>query len=1152
MSVDIEFISERNFNSKFKNYLRDYYIYQFKHKDLDFYDKGNMTQSRMVAGSIFCTFAKVDVNDFCNLRMKNIGFEDDKVIVCIEAKSNTKKVVLEHPLSEMFKFLYLSNPAIYFLTGHEGKPDPKKFKETKLSFEKNCSRRTVDTMYRYWGDTFLQEANENIKSGSYRNDSLRIQALIQKMPGVTWTLGDKIDYTGHKIKENNADNCIECVTVDTRSLHHNPFHMLYGYCNRYSNDGNASRGEHFSLVYALILYFHLGKKIKKNDDHPLKHSHLKVLADYLIDCAITLESEERRHAPLSWEAFSVQDQDYYLYKAIEKFIIAKGNIENDWWSDHENGILLSDIFSYIARNKKKIVYKNKIFDIVDDFDNCVDRDILYEFYSSLVQHRYGIQRRQFFNVLKDISRTGIICETNELILSTRKKNTESIGDSIKDILYSYTDSSLDYLEIIKDRLYIVRYSSDFCSEKLNQLKNRLASIGERWECKPSDRIFYKLSEVFLSELLPHDEDYISRFTDMISFFAQTSSLGEIGDYINQRLPVVENKFLYKHNYIIKALNDYNLIDILYAIKNKLWVDIECRLAVSEHQYQHFVCFPIEIRENVFDGKQFLVYYHPTYRSVSSIRLDFIEKITVGERENEFYIRADLKRSHKLIKYTWGTTFGDFFEGNAKTDIKPSKLSFVISYDANNEKFIKSRICREIRNGHYTEKQENGMHCLEVFAEVVNPWDMLHWIRSYTTRILNINFIYNGYIDDVIRSYRTYQLPSQEKVSYSINKDTYGLLEGCDDKFVPKDNLHDRLFNELFSISFSHLGDILFELLHIGFMDSASVRKKASEYANLFSSGDSSTQTQPMLTAANKRMEQAEGFIKDFLLQEDADKAVFSILEDNAYRSIKDFIPLSFIEIQWLQNVIDNPLANCFLEQSEIDHLKAMLPTVGWFDINDVVVSDQFADVAPLYSQIGYAKQLRTLMSAIREQRCITIRYKSQYDRCTDYHCCSPSYIEYSKRDNRFRLRCVCNKKSVRTFNLERIVDIFVINTRFDAVKTRKIIEEFDQNNEQSLVIYFNELNNIPDQILSEFSCYKKKCIRWGNGKYRMTLYYNNEDRKEIIVRLLSYGSLITVCDDTGDVLNEIKDRLEKQLQLSKILTNDMIRDNSIESLEKEE
>ena len=109
------------------------------------------------------------------------------------------------------------------------------------------------------------------------------------------------------------------------------------------------------------------------------------------------------------------------------------------------------------------------------------------------------------------------------------------------------------------------------------------------------------------------------------------------------------------------------------------------------------------------------------------------------------------------------------------------------------------------------------------------------------------------------------------------------------------------------------------------------------------------------------------------------------------------------------------------------------------------------------------------------------------------------------------------------------------------------IEKHLKENECELVIFFNETRNVPDRILTEFSCFKKKCVKWGNELYRMTLYYDKEDKREILVRLLSYGSLINVFDDTGDVRHELIERLENQLEL----TNSMDLVFATEPKEKE-
>ena len=90
-----------------------------------------------------------------------------------------------------------------------------------------------------------------------------------------------------------------------------------------------------------------------------------------------------------------------------------------------------------------------------------------------------------------------------------------------------------------------------------------------------------------------------------------------------------------------------------------------------------------------------------------------------------------------------------------------------------------------------------------------------------------------------------------------------------------------------------------------------------------------------------------------------------------------------------------------------------------------------------------------------------------------------------------------------------------------------------------MVVHFSDCNGVPDKILTEFSCYEKTCVRWGNGRYRMALTYYEEDCNEIVIRLLGYGSLITVTstDNFDPVVKELKERYEKQVDLYKERVN---------------
>ena len=1010
----------------------------------------------------------------------------------------------------------------------------KKYKD----YETLCLPRTEEKMYRYWGQIFLEEVNETVKTGTYRNDSLRIQALVNKMAGVTWKYGQEIDYKNNLLTEND-NSSVECITVDTRILKGNPFHSLYNYCNRYSSDGEASRGEHFSLIYSLVLYFNLGINISKTETSKLEHDELSLLIENLHSIAVALENEDRRHDNALWNNLSDDDKELYAYKAINVFMTSRGYAEK--YTD-EN---LSDIYLYLIENKKRISFSKDRFFIEDNIDKALELDTMYDFYSNFVKQTYCIQRRQFSNVIKSMVKSDFFIEKKELVLNynRKKKYSGNFDKQVEKILADLNCKDYKLIENVENRSYCIHYNSDLNEELIKDIKRDIKKECKGWEVKSNKKLYYELSPVILFDFFNGNNDLEQRFSNMISFFSQVLPLGEIGTFINKRTVNPNNNFYYKHNYIIKALNDYNLINLLNAIKNGKWIDIECREALNEHQYQRFVCFPIEMRENVSNGTQFLIYYHPAYRSIASIRLDFIDSIRVGDYPKEYYFEEDIRRSKKLIKFTWGESFDGFFEGNVKTDVKPSQVKFVISFDDKKESFIRNRIKKELPDGSYKEKKQNeNLIYAEIVANVINPNDMLQWIRSYTTRIISVEILYNGFVDDIMRNYKTYQVPSQKIISSSISGKSKVIIETFCKDFIETDNLSEQLFNEFYSVSFYKLGEILFDILQNQQVDDEIIKAKTQEYIAVSKFDDTKAANKVKM----KREQQVKSFIDNFIFE---NESIFFFNKQKHFRTINQLMPLTKIEKQWLQNTLMHPFARCFLKEEEIKKLQAILPTDNLFDVNNVTLVAQAFDMKGHYEKKNYLEHLILINKAISKNRYLNISGINQYGKKKTYEDFAPVYIEYSKKDNRFRIRGCSKDGKCDTINLERIKYIRKSDENFNTKDVTKNVLSDDKNKEKHLVIFFDDSEKIPDRILSEFSCYRKECIRWGDGTYRMLLYYNKDDSKEIVIRLLGYGSLITVAEDTGDVLKEMKKRLENQLVLSRMVKKN--KDKIVEDVDIE-
>lgn len=1213
-----ENISKKDFNVKYKNYFRDFYVYQFKNKDSEFFGKTNFSRSRMIALIILSFVEKaISLDDLCNVKMKDIKITPEKVTIKIKDNYRDIKKTVEFlkPLSEMVRFLYNSESSSFFGTGHTGAPKKERIIAEQANFNKNCSSpKTIDKMYRYWSRVYLDEANDTIAKSTYDIDSKRIRKVIEGMTDVIWKNGRIVDSINGIVTDKD-DNRVECITADARALKENPFHILYRYCNRYSEDDKNKRNDFFVIIYAMLLYFNLDGKVNYYNRKDISEKRSNDFVKYLEGLAAKeFNKKNGIESQKAWEELTPKQRHRYASKIPSIFmtnsfkrlicdkyneklkdeIRKEGEVEikkaknqkerldaetktqnslgryryKSWENikDDENisdfiseclesscnslSTEYLDVFAYLVLNRKELVYRNQEFKIVNA--SYLEKSLLYVALCKFIVHG----ERQFSNILKEIAKTGFIQEKKELILQGNRKvklDLDANREKIIDLLSREPECLFILMESFESNSLKIQYDSKIAKEKVVKLKETLESVG--LTVKYSDKIYYSVSNISIKDILGNDSDLITRFSEMISFFSQTSSLGEIGTYILSKLPCVNSPFRFKHNYIIKALNDYNIISLLYAIKNKKWVEMESRDAVNEQKYQHFTCKPLTIKENVSDGRQYLIFYHPMYRSISSMRIDSIDSIVVGERIEESYCFFDEKRAKKLIDYTWGLKFADFYEGNVKSDVYPSIVTVKINYNPQKEKYIKKRLQREI--GEIEEIKNETDSLLKISANVVNPWDMIQWIKTYTTRIVHIDIQYNSFMNDIYRSSENYQFPARENVQFTLSEQNKSILETADSSFTPCEQIYDQIFNEIYCSDFLRCGEVLFDILNF-----SNQKNSLTLDLNNFDP--------QCINDSELSSKQTKNFVESFTYKSFGKfYPIFSFVEKGTTSNINEMVPMSNIEVQWLLNILEHPLSNAFLTEAEQKRIKNFLPQKGLFDVNNVELLDVHSEpfLASFYKSDNFNDYMKKILDAIRNNKKITIKNNDQYGKLSDPIKIAPAYIEYSKRDNKFRIRAISysnpgisthnierltalnNKEMngcefVSTYNIERLVGVIDSGEHFDRADVEERISNVD-NEQKELIVCFNETESVHERILSEFSCYRKECVRFGNGKYKMSLFYNIDDSKEITVRLLGYGSLISVSGSAEDpVVADLKNRYKNQIDLFQIHNN--MKENSVE------
>ena len=264
----------------------------------------------------------------------------------------------------------------------------------------------------------------------------------------------------------------------------------------------------------------------------------------------------------------------------------------------------------------------------------------------------------------------------------------------------------------------------------------------------------------------------------------------------------------------------------------------------------------------------------------------------------------------------------------------------------------------------------------------------------------------------------------------------------------------------------------------------------------------------------------------------------------------DLLPITKIEVCWLMTILEDPLAQIFLSCEEIQAMKDQLNGAPFqtkkFQIDSINYFDRYRLENRSISGRKHIAQegrvsdkdlanIHMIYEAIQHGHKVHIFFKNWEGMELDV-VCAPARIEYSRRDDTFRMWYVEEIESqIRIINVPRIIEVQELpDEGVNLEEQRKILDELVEETVTNIKIEFYQGDrNLPDRILTEFSLWKKKCVYdVSSGKYTMTLYYSKLDEKEILIRLLSYGPYIRIiASDDNYVLSEIKERIKKQRQI---------------------
>ena len=244
-----------------------------------------------------------------------------------------------------------------------------------------------------------------------------------------------------------------------------------------------------------------------------------------------------------------------------------------------------------------------------------------------------------------------------------------------------------------------------------------------------------------------------------------------------------------------------------------------------------------------------------------------------------------------------------------------------------------------------------------------------------------------------------------------------------------------------------------------------------------------------------------------------------LLDEEGYSllSKETYMPLTTLQKRWLKTLLLDPRIRLFAPDEK--GLKDVEPL---YDPKDVVYFDQFSDGDP-YEEETYIHIFRTILGAVKKHQSIRILDRTGKGTKKDM-LCNPLRIEYSLRDDKFRLISICNHL-VTTTNIAgieecKVLEVFDETGRKAKLRERKKVELILKDEREAL-----------QRFMIQFSIYEKITQKIGEGLYQCALSYEAEDETDILIRILSFGPNIKV---TGpeDFVKNIRRRLECQRDIS--------------------
>jgi len=211
---------------------------------------------------------------------------------------------------------------------------------------------------------------------------------------------------------------------------------------------------------------------------------------------------------------------------------------------------------------------------------------------------------------------------------------------------------------------------------------------------------------------------------------------------------------------------------------------------------------------------------------------------------------------------------------------------------------------------------------------------------------------------------------------------------------------------------------------------------------------------------------------------------------------KPTMPLTSLQKRWLKAISLDPRVKLFgVEFPYLDDVEPLFTSADYY------VYDKYGDGDPFEDE-EYIRQFRIILEAIRKDSQIKFEMVNRNGK-TMYIRCHPLRLEYSEKDDKFRL-ITAGWHAVSTVNLSKIKNCI-------HYEGQKPLDHYERDKKQeTLTVKVRDERNALERFMLHFAHFEKQAEKLDKKHYLVKIKYAHDDETEMVIRILSFGPMVEV------------------------------------------